>query len=126
MYGGVGVGKTMLMDLLVKAAPAEFKARPCPCCLPANDHHLRLLDATVVMPTLCEPVRSQASRHACQAARMIPHHTQLLFNPRRRAGYDMTGSLSSLALPSSHGTLTAAPHSADQAPQALMRLYDRS
>jgi predicted ATPase len=25
MYGGVGVGKTMLMDLLVTAAPPEFK-----------------------------------------------------------------------------------------------------
>ena len=25
MYGGVGVGKTMLMDLLVKAAPPQFK-----------------------------------------------------------------------------------------------------
>ena len=26
MYGGVGVGKTMLMDLLVKAAPSQFQA----------------------------------------------------------------------------------------------------
>ena len=25
MYGGVGVGKTMLMDLLVSSAPPEFK-----------------------------------------------------------------------------------------------------
>ena len=30
MYGGVGVGKTMLMDLLVDAAPSEFKV----CCTP--------------------------------------------------------------------------------------------
>jgi predicted ATPase len=28
MYGGVGTGKTMLMDLLVTAAPPEFKV-PC-------------------------------------------------------------------------------------------------
>ncbi|KAK9808546.1 hypothetical protein WJX73_006973 [Symbiochloris irregularis] len=27
MYGGVGVGKTMLMDLLVKCAPSQFKLR---------------------------------------------------------------------------------------------------
>ena len=26
MYGGVGVGKTMLMDLLVKCAPSQFQA----------------------------------------------------------------------------------------------------
>lgn len=30
MYGGVGVGKTMLMDLLVKCAPSQFKA--CEAC----------------------------------------------------------------------------------------------
>lgn len=28
MYGGVGVGKTMLMDLLVAAAPPEFQVCP--------------------------------------------------------------------------------------------------
>jgi predicted ATPase len=27
MYGGVGCGKTMLMDLLVAAAPREFQVR---------------------------------------------------------------------------------------------------
>ena len=27
MYGGVGCGKTMLMDLFVGTAPAEFKVR---------------------------------------------------------------------------------------------------
>ncbi len=29
MYGGVGTGKTMLMDLFVQAAPPEFKVRWC-------------------------------------------------------------------------------------------------
>lgn len=29
MYGGVGCGKTMLMDLLVSAAPREFQVRGC-------------------------------------------------------------------------------------------------
>ncbi len=28
MYGGVGVGKTMLMDLLVAAAPPDFQVCP--------------------------------------------------------------------------------------------------
>ena len=28
MWGGVGTGKTMLMDLLAACAPAEFQARP--------------------------------------------------------------------------------------------------
>lgn len=27
MYGGVGVGKTMLMDLLATSAPPQFKVR---------------------------------------------------------------------------------------------------
>jgi AFG1-like ATPase len=30
MFGGVGVGKTMLMDLLVTAAPPESKVPQCP------------------------------------------------------------------------------------------------
>lgn len=29
MYGGVGVGKTMLMDLLAKDAPAHFRVSGC-------------------------------------------------------------------------------------------------
>ena len=38
MYGGVGVGKTMLMDLLVTAAPPEFKVLEdirSPRCMPS-------------------------------------------------------------------------------------------
>ncbi len=31
MYGGVGVGKTMLMDLFVEAAPPEFQVRDWLC-----------------------------------------------------------------------------------------------
>lgn len=34
MYGGVGCGKTMIMDLLVSSAPQEFKVRShlsCEC-----------------------------------------------------------------------------------------------
>ena len=29
MYGGVGTGKTMLMDLFAESAPPEFQASPC-------------------------------------------------------------------------------------------------
>jgi predicted ATPase len=29
MYGGVGVGKTMLMDLFVETAPTEFQVGMC-------------------------------------------------------------------------------------------------
>ena len=29
MYGGVGTGKTMLMDLFAESAPSEFQASPC-------------------------------------------------------------------------------------------------
>lgn len=29
MFGGVGTGKTMLMDLLVNSAPPQFKVHPC-------------------------------------------------------------------------------------------------
>lgn len=32
MWGGVGVGKTMLMDLLVKAAPSQFQVGGCTDC----------------------------------------------------------------------------------------------
>lgn len=31
MHGGVGVGKTMLMDLLASSAPSEFKVCPPTC-----------------------------------------------------------------------------------------------
>lgn len=31
MFGGVGCGKTMLMDLLVAAAPKEFQVGMCGC-----------------------------------------------------------------------------------------------
>jgi predicted ATPase len=40
MYGGVGVGKTLLMDLLVTAAPPEFKV---PTHLHTTCHHWLLI-----------------------------------------------------------------------------------
>lgn len=41
MHGGVGTGKTMLMDLLVETAPPEFKVG---CALVQLQHHAALLN----------------------------------------------------------------------------------
>jgi predicted ATPase len=40
MFGGVGCGKTMLMDLLVASAPKEFQVGRA-----ANNRSVMLLDA---------------------------------------------------------------------------------
>ena len=48
MYGGVGVGKTMLMDLLVKSAPSQFQA----CRAPSA--HGRLTDLLLAGVTMLE------------------------------------------------------------------------
>lgn len=52
MYGGVGVGKTMLMDLLAKNAPAYFQV--C-CCRPRRRCRACSGHAPALDPGLCWP-----------------------------------------------------------------------
>jgi predicted ATPase len=72
MYGGVGVGKTMLMDLLVASAPPEFKV-PIPShsssCSSKPLWPMSLLlwrPASPVCPSSCGP--NQFSTRNCAQA----------------------------------------------------------
>ncbi len=50
MFGGVGCGKTMLMDVFVKACPQEFQVGLLPGLLPSA---LLLLRAAAWLETAC-------------------------------------------------------------------------
>ena len=63
MFGGVGTGKTMLMDLLVHSAPPQFQVqifspsdRTLPLCKWGLGHRLEKPHVSFLDSLLCGPV----------------------------------------------------------------------
>lgn len=89
MYGGVGVGKTMLMDLLVKCAPSQFQACRALVDSATGSHAQSKLCSRLGSISILGFPEHQLVAQACkcrlraeQGARMRSNITQLLFNPR--------------------------------------------